>query len=114
MSTTKLSKEAQARVEEAQEWVDRQAESLESLAPALRKVDAGEELTNADRRVLKLELGLSDDEIEEFHGREPNAKAVENVLREPRAFFYLNDGRQVQIRPGGDVRVVEADSDDLI
>lgn len=115
MSTEKkLSKDAQARVEDAQEWVDRQAASLERLEPALRKLDAGDELTKRDRRTLKLELALSDEEIEEAHAADPNETAVKNILREPVAFFYLADGSQVQVRPGGDVRVVDADSDEQI
>ena len=107
----KFSKEVQARIDGAQEWVDRQQEALERVEGPLRRLDAGEDLSQADRTILAEEFGLYGEELEKAHAAEPNEKMVENILREPIAFFYHRGVdkklKRFEVRPGGKVDVID-------
>ena len=105
------------RLEQAQEWVDRQAEALARLEPALKRLDEGADLTRHDKTILAEELGLAGDELEAARKAKANPQAMKNILREPIAHFEIErsgERIQVQVRPGGDVKFVRETDAELV
>lgn len=111
-----LTKAEQDKLEFAEEWVERQRASLETCGDAVRKLDAGDELTRKDRLTLVEHLGVSTEELDALHAREPNPQGLKNFFREPVAHFIIARGSTqyaVIVRPDGHT-IVPEDSDEYI
>ena len=105
-------------LDEANEWVQRQADALDDLREPYLKLSAGEPMNRIEKRKVIEHLRLSPDEVEELHAADEfSQEHLDFLFKTPAAHFYSHDedGKlwRVDVVHGEEPRAIAEDDPDF-